>query len=177
MDRKSLVEMARRNLTHVKAGTVDQAPDVHTVPASAYYDENRWRLEMERVFGRLPVVLAFSAELRAPGSYRALDFGDVPVLVTRGEDGAVRAFLNACSHRGLPVVEEGAGDSLRFTCPYHAWSYDGEDRLLGIRKSDQFGDVDKSGLGLTSLPVLERAGIIWGVLRPDPGALAELPQQ
>ncbi len=167
MDRAALIEMARRNMAHAKAGTVDRAPDVHRVSASAYVDPERWRAEMDRIFGRLPIVAAFSSELREPGSYRALSIGDVPVLVTRGPEGGIRAFLNACSHRGLPIVEEGSGSAARFTCPYHAWAYDRAGKLLGIYKANDFGEIDKTRHGLQPLPVVERAGLVWVVLRPE----------
>jgi len=166
MSKAQLVSMARRNLTHVKAGTVDQAPGVYRVPAANYHDPERWRLEMQRVFARVPLVLGFSAELREAGAYRALWAGDVPVLLTRAADGEIRAFLNVCSHRGAVVVPDGSGRARRFTCPYHAWSYDDRGALVGIYKSEDFGDPDTSCLGLTPLPVAERAGLIFGVLTP-----------
>jgi len=166
MNQKELVQMGRRNLEHVKAGTVDQAPDVHRVPAANYYEPDRWQHEMSRIFRRLPLVLAFSAELREAGSYRSMIVADVPILLTRGSDGVVRAFLNVCRHRGAVVVEEGLGNASRFTCPYHAWSYDNEGALVGIYNNKDFGDIDKDCHGLTPLPVFERAGIVWGALTP-----------
>lgn len=166
MSRKQLIEMARRNLAHVKAGTVDQAPGVYRVPAGNYHEPERWRLEIERIFKRVPLMLGFSSELPRPGDYRALQVADVPVLLTRARDGSARAFLNVCSHRGAIVVPEGTGNSRRFTCPYHAWSYDNEGALVGIYKQDDFGEVDKSCLGLTPLPLAERAGLLFGVLTP-----------
>ena len=165
--RDQLVAMAKRNLAHVKAGSADQAPGVHRVPARHYYDPDRFRLEIERIFRRLPLVLGFSCELARPGDYRALQLADVPVLLTRARDGSARAFLNVCSHRGAIVVAEGAGHARRFTCPYHAWSYDDEGRLAAIYNEKQFGDVDRSCLGLTPLPVAERAGLILAALTPD----------
>lgn len=166
MNRKELIQMARRNLEHVKAGSVDQAPDVGRVPAAHYVDPIRWQREMDRVFRRLPLVLGFSAELREKGSYRSMIFADVPILLTRGDDGVLRSFLNVCRHRGAVVVAEGSGNGSRFTCPYHAWSYDGEGSLVGIYKQKDFGKIDKTCHGLTPLPVFERAGIIWGALTP-----------
>jgi phenylpropionate dioxygenase-like ring-hydroxylating dioxygenase large terminal subunit len=162
-----LIEMAKRHLAHVKAGTVDQAPGVHRVPAAHYYDPERFRLEVDRIFRRLPLVLGFSAELREPGAYRAMSVADVPVLLTRGRDGAVRGFVNVCSHRGAIVAPEGTGTARRFTCPYHAWTYDDRGALVGIYKRDDFGEVDTDCLGLTALPVAERAGLIFGALSPD----------
>jgi phenylpropionate dioxygenase-like ring-hydroxylating dioxygenase large terminal subunit len=166
MSKKRLIEMARRNLAHVEAGTVDQAPGLFRVPAENYYDPARFQLELERIWKRLPLMLGFSAELAEPGSYRALQVADVPVLLTRGADRQVRAFLNVCSHRGAIVVKEGTGSARRFTCPYHAWSYDERGALVGVYKQEQFGEVDKSCLGLTPLPVAERAGLIFATLTP-----------
>ena len=166
MSRRQLVEMARRNLAHVEAGTVDRAPGIRRVPARHYTDPERFRLERDRIFRRLPLVLGFSVELARPGDYRALQVADVPVLLVRGHDGALRGFLNVCSHRGAIVVAEGDGNARRFTCPYHAWSYDGEGRLVGIYNEKDFGEVDRACLGLTALRVEERAGLIFGLLDP-----------
>lgn len=169
MSREQLVAMARRNLAHVKAGTVDQAPDVSRVPAMNYYDPGRWQAEVERIFKRLPLMLAFSSELREPGAYKAMEVVGTPVLLTRGTDGALRAFVNVCSHRGAIVVPEGLGTARRFTCPYHAWSYSQDGDLVGILSREEFGAVDTSCLGLTPLPVAERAGLVFVVLTPGAG--------
>jgi phenylpropionate dioxygenase-like ring-hydroxylating dioxygenase large terminal subunit len=166
LSKTELIAMARRNLAHVEAGTIDQAPGVFRVPAEHYHDPARFQLELERVWRRLPLVLGFSAELREPGSYRALQVADVPVLLVRGSDGQVRGFLNVCSHRGAIVVKEGCGNARRFTCPYHAWTYDERGALAGVYRKEQFGEVDTSSLGLTPLPVAERAGFVFGTLTP-----------
>lgn len=169
MAREQFVEIARRNLAHHRNGTVDQAPGIHEVPVTNYYDPTRWGLEIERIFKRLPLVMGFSAELREPGAYKALDAAGVPVLLTRAPDGAVRAFVNMCSHRGAIVVENGTGTARRFACPYHAWTYDSTGDLVGILDRNDFGDIDPSCHGLTPLPVAERAGIIWASLTPGQG--------
>ena len=56
----------------------------------------------------------------------------VPVIMARGEDGEIRAFVNMCSHRGNFVVEEGTGKTKNFRCNYHAWSYDLRGDLINI---------------------------------------------
>jgi len=166
MSRAQLVTMAKRNLAHVKAGTIEQEPAVFAVPATNYYDPERWRLEVDRIFKRLPLMLAFGSELAGAGAYKAMDAAGVPVLLVRGGDGAVRAFVNMCSHRGAQVVEEGLGTARRFSCPYHAWTYDQHGDLVGILSREDFGEVDTSCLGLTPLPVAERAGMVFVVLTP-----------
>lgn len=166
MSRETLVELTRRTLQHARAGTVPLAGDIGRVSAANYYDSDRWQLEMERVFKRTPLALGFTCELPEPRSYKALEVAGVPVLLSRGADGQMRSFVNMCSHRGSIVVPEGTGTARRFTCPYHAWSYDSEGRLVGILDREEFGDLDMDCHGLTPLPVAERAGIIFGTLTP-----------
>ena len=166
MSRERLIQMAKESLAHNKAGTAPLANRITTLPASNYFDRDRWEREMELIFRRIPLALALTAELREPNSYKAMDVAGMPVLLSRGADGAMRAFVNMCSHRGAQLVEEGAGSARRFTCPYHAWVYDQTGDLVGVFKQADFGEIDTSCLGLTALPVAERAGIIWVILSP-----------
>jgi nitrite reductase/ring-hydroxylating ferredoxin subunit len=167
MSRAQLIEMARHNAAHTEAGTINQAEDIARIPASHYYDEARWELEMKQVFKRLPLMLAASCEVANAGDYKAMSTGGVPILISRGKDGELRAFLNMCSHRGAVIMPEGCGNSHRFTCPYHAWNYDTTGELKGVYNENEFGDLDKSDNGLRQLPVLERAGLIWVIPNPD----------
>jgi phenylpropionate dioxygenase-like ring-hydroxylating dioxygenase large terminal subunit len=163
---RQLVAMARQNLAHVKAGTLPLAPEVARVPAANYVDPERFRRELEKVWRRLPLMLAFSAELPKAGDYKATTAAGVPVLIARGSDGALRAFVNSCSHRGAQLVLDGSGTARRFVCPYHAWSYDERGALVGIFQSEDFGALDKSCHGLTALRVAERAGLVFVLLDP-----------
>lgn len=167
MSREQLVRIARRAKMHLEADTQDQAAEVYRVPAKNYTDPERFDLEVDRIFKRLPLMLGFSSELRDTGAYQAMEVAGVPVLLTRAADGAIRAFVNMCSHRGAIVVEEGVGSARRFSCPYHAWTYDNEGDLVGMRDAEDFGEIDRSCHGLTTLPVTERAGLIWVVLTPE----------
>ncbi len=166
MSRDTLLELTRRTLAHARAGTVPLAGDVVRVPASNYHEPERWRAEMDRVFKRLPLVLGFSCEFTDANSYKAMEVAGVPILLTRSGDGPVKGFVNMCSHRGAVIVPEGTGTARRFTCPYHAWSYDGDGALVGILDRDEFGEIDTSCHGLTPIPVGERAGIVFGGLTP-----------
>jgi phenylpropionate dioxygenase-like ring-hydroxylating dioxygenase large terminal subunit len=167
MSREQLEAMAAANRAHVAAGTLPLADDVMRVPAANYSDPERWEREVGQIFHRLPLLLAFSAEMRSNGDYKALDVAGTPVLLSRSSDGVVRGFINLCSHRGAQIMEPGTGSARRFTCPYHAWNYDQSGALVGIFERDIFGEVDDSCMGLTELPVAERAGLIWGGIRPD----------
>jgi len=166
MSRDALVEMIRNDIVHSKAGTVAQTPDVFRVPVSDYFDVDRYQREVDRLFRRVPLMLALSAELAKPGAYKAMDAAGVPVLLTRGGDGTLRAFVNMCSHRGSMLVQEGSGDTRRFVCPYHGWAYDREGSLVGVFAEGDFGDIDRACHGLTPLPVAERAGLVWVTVDP-----------
>jgi nitrite reductase/ring-hydroxylating ferredoxin subunit len=161
--------LAARALAHLKAGTTDQAADVMRVPIEHYTDEARYAHEVERVFRQLPITFGLSFEVPEPGSYLAQTVAQTPVLVVRGNDGVLRAFLNACRHRGAPVCADGAGRTLRFVCPYHSWTYDRQGALVNLTARDTFGTVDTATLGLTPLPCVERAGLIWLCLTPGRG--------
>ena len=93
------------------------------VPVSLYLDPDRF--EAERALHRQGLSLvAHSSEVREPGDFLTLTVGDSPVIVVRGDDGVVRAFLNVCRHRGSRVERRDRGHCKRFVCPYHAWSYE-----------------------------------------------------
>ena len=167
MSRAELIAMARRDLEFGRRGALDQVESVYRVPVENYFDRERWQAEMKQIFRRLPLVLATTAEVREPGAYKAIDAAGMQVLITRTRSSEVKAYVNMCSHRGAKLVPEGQGSASRFTCPYHAWTYSPEGELVAVYAEDDFGDIDKSCHGLTELPSLERAGLIWVTLDPN----------
>jgi phenylpropionate dioxygenase-like ring-hydroxylating dioxygenase large terminal subunit len=167
MSREKLVAMAERTIAHNKAGTVHLTESITTIPASNYFDPERWQREVDMIFKRVPLLLAMTAEIKEVNTYKAIDVVGMPVLISRGADGIARAFVNMCSHRGAQLVDPGVGTARRFACPYHNWTYNQEGDLVGVFKQDDFGQLDTSCLGLTQLPIAERAGLIWVTLSPD----------
>ena len=166
MSRAQLVAMARKNIAHVEAGTADQESGCFSVPTVNYTDPVRWQLEVDRIFKRIPLMVALTGELAEPGSYKAMTAVGVPLLLTRGTEGEIKAFVNMCSHRGAIVVPEGLGVARRFACPYHGWTYDGGGQLVGITNRGEFGAPDVDSLGLVPLPADERAGMVFVGLTP-----------
>ena len=167
MSREKLVAMAERTIAHNKAGTVHLTESVTTIPSSNYFDPERWQREVDMIFKRVPLLLAMTAEIKEVNTYKAIDVVGMPILISRGADGVARAFVNMCSHRGAQLVDPGVGTARRFACPYHNWTYNQEGDLVGVFKQDDFGQLDTSCLGLTQLPIAERAGLIWVTLSPD----------
>jgi nitrite reductase/ring-hydroxylating ferredoxin subunit len=148
-------------------------------PATIFTDAARYALEQETVFRRLPVPVTLSARLAEPGMVLAHDGYGVPLVLTRDKDGQVRAFLNACQHKGSKVVEtcepHKAG---RLVCPYHAWTYKLDGQLMGVPRQETFAGLDKSTRPLAQLPCKESGGLIWVILdRHAPADFSSLSDQ
>jgi choline monooxygenase len=169
VDREALEHsLVRRLLDHIENGTTDMAESVLEVRAETYASTARHSEELEVLFRGHPLVLCLSGALPTTGSYHTVDLCGVPVLLTRGTDGQVRAMANACRHRGVRVVD-GSGSARRFTCPFHAWVYDLEGRLTWVPVPDAFETMCRQEKGLVELPVAEGYGLVVGRLRPGAG--------
>jgi phenylpropionate dioxygenase-like ring-hydroxylating dioxygenase large terminal subunit len=160
------VEVLRELLSQLDAGVNADAGGVMSCPASAYTCPDLAAREWETFFRGHPQVVGMSGDLPEPGSFITTDDLGVPILVTRDRDGAVRAFLNSCRHRGPMVETARRGQKSRFSCPFHAWTYDSSGALIGVPQEAQFGSIDKSCLGLIELPAVEQYGVL--VVHPDP---------
>jgi phenylpropionate dioxygenase-like ring-hydroxylating dioxygenase large terminal subunit len=166
MDRTEQIRIAKRLLGFIRNGTAESAPHQHKVEVDRYTDTALWEQEVETFYKRSPIVAGLSCELPDPGSYKAEEIIGVPVLLVRDGERQLNAFLNVCRHRGAPVAA-GCGRATRFSCPYHAWTYDSGGRLVGIAHESTFGAIDRDAYGLTRLPCAERAGLIFLGLTPD----------
>jgi choline monooxygenase len=138
-----------------------------TIPWSWYSDPTVHRLEQERIFRRFWHYVGLTADVAKPRSFRATRIADVPVLLVRDEEETLRAFLNVCRHRGS-LVCEGSGTRSTLQCPYHAWTYGLDGRLLSAPRSDREGGIESEELGLVELRL-----DTWGpfaFVSPDPDA-------
>jgi phenylpropionate dioxygenase-like ring-hydroxylating dioxygenase large terminal subunit len=158
------VAYLERMLHMVRTNTRDDGPGVSHTSVEEYYDPARFKREVDLLFRHHPIVVAFSGQVRKPGDFVVHNDTGQPILVTRGTDGVLRAFLNVCRHRSASVEVKPCGSNKRaFVCPYHGWSYDLTGRLVGITDGAAFGDVDKSKHGLRRLKLAEKYGLIWVV--------------
>jgi phenylpropionate dioxygenase-like ring-hydroxylating dioxygenase large terminal subunit len=158
------VAQLERLMGFVRTNTRDDAPGLSHAPVREYFDPARYDKEVALLFRRYPIVVGFSGQLRKPGDFVTHNDSGQPILVARGTDGVLRAFLNVCRHRSASVEIKACGAGKRaFVCPYHGWSYDLTGRLLGITDGAAFGDVDRAAHGLRSLAVAEKYGLVWVV--------------
>jgi phenylpropionate dioxygenase-like ring-hydroxylating dioxygenase large terminal subunit len=167
MQRDALMAHAERLADLVERRASDSARHPYRVAADSYLDSDRWRAEVDRVFKALPQVVGLSADIPSPGAYMAVESMGLPVVMIRDDDGQVHLFLNVCRHRGTTVAPPGCGQATRLTCPYHGWAYNLRGALVGVPFEPLFGAVDRGANGLVELPVAERHGLIFGLLRRD----------
>lgn len=100
-------ESVARIFRHIDNGTTDLGEMVWREPVEHYHSQSRFDAEID-LLRRLPIPFCPSAALPKTGSYIARKAALTPLLVTRGADGKVRAFINACRHRGMQVAD-GSG--------------------------------------------------------------------
>jgi phenylpropionate dioxygenase-like ring-hydroxylating dioxygenase large terminal subunit len=142
--------------------------DRSEILAQVYVDPARFEAEWDNLFMGGPVPFAPSALLPQPGMVARRDLYGTPIILTRAKDGEARAFLNVCRHRGTLLCEDKAPTSTpRLVCPYHAWTYGLDGRLIGVPRQETFPGLEKNDLGLVRLACLEAGGIIWVGLDKD----------
>ena len=165
MERDQLIDLTRRAVKLARDKTTDLAPAEHAVQASAYTSVKRHEQDIAMLMAS-PQLVGYVSELPEPGSYCTKSVMGRSVLLTRTSDSSVKAFNNICLHRQSQVVT-GCGTAKRFTCPYHAWTYDNTGKLVGLPGREGFPGVQVRSDGLTELPAAEFAGFLWVALDPE----------
>lgn len=126
-------------------------PRMPDIPRRRYLDEAFYQLEMEHVFRKVWLFAGHVSEYEKAGSYRLLDLELAPVVVVRGKDQKLRAFLNSCQHRGATVLKEKEGCSPVMSCQYHGWTYNLEGRLVGVTEPQTFPHLNTDDYRLPEL--------------------------
>ncbi len=148
---------------------LDDQPTTNRV--SHYIDVERFERESHQVFARHPQIVAHVSELAEPNSFLRVTAQGLPLLLLRGDDGALRVFLNVCRHRGTRLVDGEAGCRKRFSCPYHGWTWNSRGEFVAAPHfEDGFPGTDPAELGLKTVPAIERHGFIWLLPTSDRGA-------
>jgi Rieske 2Fe-2S family protein len=138
------------------------------LPKEAYLDPEVLAWERQHVFSDW-VCVGRADKVSEPRSAAAYSLGETGVLVTRTASGELRAFENACRHRGHELLPCGESSQTRLVvCPYHAWTYDHEGSLRTAPRFPRDGSLDRSQHGLFGMPVRDWHG--WLFVNPSGAA-------
>ena len=145
-----------------------------TLSGDFYTSATIFAAEQDEIFEKLWFCAARSSDLANPGQFKNVQIGRESVLVVRGKDGALRAFLNVCRHRGAALCTESEGQVKRsLQCPYHAWTYALDGKLiaapnLASLKEPSGEGIDRYKYGLISVALTEWLGYAWVCLADEP---------
>lgn len=143
------------------------------LPPACYTQQSWFDLEREKIFGQLWLLAGLTQQLQSENSFIARHLNGIPVLVQR-IDGELRAFRNACAHRGMPVQTDDCGNR-KLVCPYHAWSYHADGRLRAIPNAKIYNicEQTQSNIRLQTFPLRVIGNFVFVNLAPDPIAITE----
>jgi phenylpropionate dioxygenase-like ring-hydroxylating dioxygenase large terminal subunit len=151
--------VVQRILDHIDSQTTDLGVRTWREPVEHYRSEARFAAE-RAVLRRSPTPFCPSAALSAAGAYVARAAAGTPIVAVRGDDGQVRAFRNACRHRGTQLVD-GTGCERAFVCRYHGWTYGLDGSLRHVPHEHGFPGLDKGARGLVAVQTAERQGLVF----------------
>src|SRR3954462_12327217 len=133
MERDAQIAMVERIMAMHAQHTTTLADATLEIPVATYASAARHALEVSTIFRELPVFACMSVDLPQAGDVMTLESGGIPVLVVRGTDGEVHAYVNACRHRATPLANQRGHVARTFNCPFHGWVYDIDDGHLVAR--------------------------------------------
>ena len=152
-----------------------------TVDPEVFVDDEIYRVEQDKIFGRTWLFIAHETQLSRPGDFLTTTMGEEAVIAVRDPDGQIRVFLNSCRHRGARICRVDEGHTRMFHCPYHGWSYDTRGKLRGVPQLENayHGELDFEAWGLIEVPRVEAfCGLVFACFdadaQPLPDYLADI---
>jgi phenylpropionate dioxygenase-like ring-hydroxylating dioxygenase large terminal subunit len=138
---QTMAEDVRRRMRYEGARTAppENWPALPDIPLARYTSDDFFARETA-VFKCQWLLVGHTSELAEPGSYRVLDVPFAPVVLVRDRAGELRAFINACRHRGAPVVRCREGVAKYLVCPFHSWAYALDGRLAQVTERRDFAE-------------------------------------
>jgi glycine betaine catabolism A len=127
--------------------------------------------EQRKIFSRQWVLAGHQSQIAKPGDYFIADVAGESLIVVRDKRGAIHGFYNVCRHRGSRLVENRNGHVSAIQCPYHAWSYATDGRLLGAPHMDEVPGFDKADNSLHTVHLALWEGFIFVNLGDSPAPL------
>ena len=132
------------------------------IPYSHYTSKEFARAEFDKMWPRVWQMACREEHVPEPGDYHVYDIGDLSAIVTRTTDGSIKAYYNACMHRGTALKPpESSGYCASFRCPFHGWTYSLEGELIDVPEDWDFPHVDSDSHRLRELRVGQWGGFVF----------------
>ena len=165
----------QRMATHLRSINRESDPlDDMSLPGWLYYDPEFFEAEKQAFLRAAPQIVCHESEIANPGDWHNMEYLGESVIVIRGDDGEARAFSNVCRHRGSRLVDGASGCAKVLTCPYHAWSYGRDGRLVGVPHRHEYPGLQPEKLGLFPVPLENWRGFLFVTLQPGSPSVAEM---
>jgi phenylpropionate dioxygenase-like ring-hydroxylating dioxygenase large terminal subunit len=148
--------------------------DNMSLPGWLYFDPEFFAAEKAAFLRAAPQVVCHTSDIPEPGDWRTIEYLGESVFVIRGDDRKARAFANVCRHRGSRLVDGDAGCAKVLTCPYHAWSYARDGRLVGVPHRNEYPGLRTEDHGLFPVALEEWHGFLFVTLEPGAPPVAEM---
>ena len=150
-------------------------PVIHPgLPGRDYHGHEIFELEKERIFFHGWFCVGRQEQLPNPGDFLTQEVADESVIVVRTKDGDIQAFANVCRHRGTRLLEEPSGHVKNaIVCPYHAWTYSTEGRLVGTPNVHAEDGLPRNEYGLWPVALQAWEGFLFVSFSPQPSPLIE----
>ena len=148
-----------------------------SIHQAVYTDPQLFDLEQERIFRRVWLFVGHESQVKHSGDFLTLTLLGEPIVLSRHRDGALHVLFNRCGHRGAKVVNEPSGNTKRFACCYHGWTFNTDGSLAGVPQQDDFPSTlnfDDPNLGMVSLPRVDHyRGFVFASFAPEGVSLQE----
>jgi Rieske 2Fe-2S family protein len=149
------------------------AQSAKTLPQKYFVSTEIFEAEQEKIFSRQWVLVGHQRQIAEAGAFFVPEVSGESLIVARDKNGEIRGFFNVCRHRGTRLCEEKSGHSAAIQCPYHAWTYGLDGRLMGSPHMDDVPGFDRGDYSLHPVNLDVWEGFIFVNLANDPMPLAE----
>ena len=156
----------------ITAAAAHPIEEASTMPAATYTSQTLLDFERREIFAKEWICLGRVEEIPNPGDYFTIRAAEEPLIVIRADDGEIRVLTNVCRHKWTRLLD-GAGNVNRIVCPYHAWTYDRQGRLVNCRYMDRAKDFDPTKIALPQVRSEIWRGFIYVTFADNGPTVAE----
>ena len=153
--------------------TAETFGGAQTLPQRYFISPEIFAEELEKIFASHWVMVGHESEVAQTGDYLVRDVGEESIIIVRDKNGGVAAFYNVCRHRGTRLCEEERGHAAAIQCPYHAWTYGLDGRLIGAPHMDEVKSFKREQYSLRTVQTGIWEGFIFVNLANQPRPLEE----